>query len=128
MRRARQSRSEFSRKRNAIKVLEGTSMAQAPTRVELSEQQEQRTAEKTDKEKLQGIVIDLGRPQSPKQVRRLRKGRGKLMRRIEEIVDDLAATGTVKAAAQPIIIIVRERVPVPWPFGAMVNDLDNDED
>jgi hypothetical protein len=50
------------------------------------------------------------------------------MRRIEEIVDDLAATGTVKAAAQPIIIIVRERVPVPWPFGAMVNDLDNDED
>jgi hypothetical protein len=100
----------------------GNPMAQAPTTDEGG--RKDREPEKT--ERLQAVVVDLGRGQSPKQVRRLRKGRGKLMRRIDEIVDELAAAGTVKPVAQPVIVIVRERVPLPWPFSRMPVDFDDD--
>jgi len=79
-----------------------------------------------DKAKQQIIMVDLGRRQSPKQVRRLRNGRGKLISHIEEIVEDLVEAGTVKANAQPVVIIVREAPPVPWPFDA--TDFDDDDD
>ena len=54
------------------------------------------------------IVLDLGK-RSRKQVRRLRKGTGKLMDKISELVGDLKADGTVAADAQPIIIVVRPK-------------------
>jgi hypothetical protein len=80
-----------------------------------------------DKAKQQIVMVDLGRRQSPKQVRRLREGRGKLIEHIEEIVEDLVEAGTVKANAQPVVIIVRETPPVPWPFDAADFDDDNDD-
>jgi hypothetical protein len=61
------------------------------------------------------IIVDLGEPQSPAQIRRLRKGKGKLLSHVERIVDDLASAGTVKSNVQPVVIVVRE-LPSLWPF------------
>jgi hypothetical protein len=54
------------------------------------------------------VVVDLGEAQSTRDVRRLRKGRGKLMTHVERIVSDLVEAGTVKSSAQPVVIVVRE--------------------
>ena len=59
------------------------------------------------------VVVDLGKRQSPKRVKQLRKGHGKLVGRIDQIVADLVEAGTVKAGAQPIVIVVRERMDLP---------------
>jgi hypothetical protein len=72
---------------------------------------EQRGSDRASKSQL--LVVDLGKRQSPKQVKRLRKGRGKLVGRIDQIVADLVEAGTVKAGAQPIVIVVRERMDFP---------------
>lgn len=75
------------------------------------------TTEAHDKTaKSQILVVDLDKRQSAKRVKNLRKGRGKLMTQIEGIVSDLTESGKVKANAQPIVIVVREEAPLPWPF------------
>jgi hypothetical protein len=75
---------------------------------------EQREQERTGKSSI--VIVDLGEPQSPKLVRRLRKGRGKLLTHVERIIDDLVEAGTVKSTAQPVVIVVRELPMPPWPF------------
>jgi hypothetical protein len=72
---------------------------------------EQRASDRASKSQL--LVVDLGKRQSAKQVKRLRKGRGKLVGRIDQIVADLVEAGTVKAGAQPVVIVVRERMDLP---------------
>jgi uncharacterized protein DUF6200 len=67
------------------------------------------------------IIVDLGEPQPPSRIRLLRKGKGKLFRHVERIVDDLAKAGTVSATAQPVVIVVRE-LPGLWPFDEMMDD------
>ncbi len=67
------------------------------------------------------VVVDLDEAQPARLVRRLRKGRGKLMTHVERIVADLVEAGTVKSTAQPVVIVVRE---VPAPFWS----LDDDDD
>ena len=80
------------------------------------------------------VVIDLGKRQSPQQIKRLRKGRGRLMERIDDIVDELVQNGTVKADAQPVVIVVRERSPAmpfsmaAFPFPVSQNDEEDDDD
>jgi hypothetical protein len=54
------------------------------------------------------VVVDLDEPQPTRLVRRLRKGQGKLMTRVERIVADLVEVGTVKSTAQPVVIVMRE--------------------
>lgn len=54
------------------------------------------------------IVLDLGK-RTRKQIRRLRKGNGKLMDRIESAIQDLKADGTVAGSARPIIVVVRQK-------------------
>jgi Family of unknown function (DUF6200) len=54
------------------------------------------------------VIVDLDKVQTPRDVRLLRKGKGKLTPRVERIVNDLIADGTVKATAQPVVIVVRE--------------------
>jgi hypothetical protein len=88
-----------------------------------AEPREHRQVEKSDKPEI--VVVDLGRRQRPKQVRRLRRGQGKLMTRVEGIVNDLVTAGTVKSTAQPIVIVVREEMD--WPFDDDDDD-DDDED
>jgi hypothetical protein len=62
------------------------------------------------------VVVDLEEAQPARLVKRLRKGQGKLMTRVERIVADLVEAGTVKSTAQPVVIVVRE-TPVPfWSF------------
>jgi hypothetical protein len=56
-------------------------------------------------------------------VSRLRKGRGKLLTKVERIVSDLVEAGTIKSTAQPVVLVVRE-IPSPWSFG----DDDDDDD
>ena len=80
------------------------------------------------------VVVDLGKRQSTQQIKRLRKGRGRLMERIDDIVDELVQNGTVKADAQPVVIVVRERPSaMPFPMAAFQfpvsrNDEDEDDD
>jgi hypothetical protein len=87
------------------------------------EEREQRETEKPAKVPL--IVVELGKRRSPEQVRRLRKGRGKLVRDIDEVMDELVEAGTVKSDTQPVVIVVREAVPLLW---ALDYDDDDDED
>lgn len=54
------------------------------------------------------IVLDLG-SKSRKQIRNLRKGEGKLMDRIAQVIEDLKSNGTISGSAQPVIIVVKER-------------------
>ena len=44
----------------------------------------------------------------------------------DQIVAELVEAGTVKAGAQPVVIVVREETPLPWPFGSVANDDDDD--
>jgi hypothetical protein len=68
------------------------------------------------------VVVDLGEPQSSVAVKRLTKGKGSLYRKVDQIMKDLAADGTVKAGAQPVVIVVREYPVPPWFAG------DDDDD
>ena len=74
------------------------------------------------------VVVDLGPPQSPLRVQRLRKGEGTLIKRIEGIVDDLVQDGTVRADAQTVVVVVREFAPFPFgAFGGEDDDIEDDE-
>lgn len=53
------------------------------------------------------VVIDLGK-KSKKQVKRLRKGTGRLMDRVADTVDQLRADGEVKADAQIVVVVVKQ--------------------
>ena len=68
------------------------------------------------------VVVDLGMPQSSVAVKRLTKGKGALYNKVDQIVKDLVADGTVKADAQPVVIVVREYPVPPWFSG------DDDDD
>jgi Family of unknown function (DUF6200) len=54
------------------------------------------------------IIIDLGK-KSRKKIRRAREGTGELMDEINVTLDELRADGTIKADAQPVLIIVRQK-------------------
>jgi hypothetical protein len=54
------------------------------------------------------VIVDLDKVQTSRDIRLLRKGRGKLARRVERIVNDLIEAGTVKSTAQPVVIVVRK--------------------
>lgn len=69
------------------------------------------------------VVVDLDEAQPSRLVKLLRKGRGKLMTRVERIVADLSAAGTIKSGAQPVVIVVRE---TPTLFGFLSEDDDDD--
>jgi hypothetical protein len=73
---------------------------------------------KTDKpvNSHQLVVVDFGRRQSAKRVKKLRKGRGKLIGRLDAIVSDLIDAGTLKAGTQPVVIVVREKPDFPSLF------------
>lgn len=73
--------------------------------------------------KSQIVVVELGEAQSSRDVKRLRKGQGKLFTHVERIVNDLAEAGTVKASAQPVVIVVRE-IPSPLDFFESEDDDD----
>jgi hypothetical protein len=54
------------------------------------------------------ILIDLGKKKAD-DVRKLRKGKGKLIRQVEEAIQGLQSAGTISSTAQPVIVVVTER-------------------
>ena len=77
------------------------------------------------------VIMDLGR-HKPKQVRQLRRGKGKLLRRVQNAVSELRASGI----NQPIVLVVERRpqetfsmfpLPTLLPF-ALADDDDADDD
>lgn len=55
------------------------------------------------------LVIDIGKKQKKKDIKRLRKGRGKLTDKLKDVIDELRADNSIAADAQPIVIVVREK-------------------
>lgn len=54
------------------------------------------------------VIIDLGK-QKKNRVKRLRKGRGRLMDDIALAMQELKEEGVVAEGAQPVIVVVREK-------------------
>lgn len=54
------------------------------------------------------IVLDLGKKKR-KQIKRLRKGRGKLIEQVESHLSELRAQGAMEESAQPVIVVVAEK-------------------
>jgi hypothetical protein len=86
-------------------------------------QREHKAAKKT-----QLVLVDLSRRQTPRQISRLRKGRGSLVPRIDKIGEELVESGTVKVEAQPVVIIVRETMALPWPFANLDYEYEEEDD
>ena len=55
------------------------------------------------------IVVDVRKKYRRKHVRRLRKGRGKLMDKVEELVDNLREENALGDNVRPVVIVVREK-------------------
>lgn len=60
------------------------------------------------------VVVELDEAQSTLSIKRMRKGKGRLLKHIDQIVEDLTADGTIKGNAQPVVIIVQEIPSPPW--------------
>jgi hypothetical protein len=73
-------------------------------------------------EKPRLVVVELAKRRTPDQVRLLRKGRGKLVADIEGTLEELVGSGTISAATQPVVIVVREAMLMP------LLDLDDSDD
>jgi hypothetical protein len=69
------------------------------------------------------VVVEIGEPQSPVNVSHLRKGKGKLFKDVERIVNDLITNGTIKFNVQPIVIVVHEH-----PFAMLPSLWTRDDD
>ncbi len=88
---------------------------------------------KEDAEKVGGpqlVVVELARRRSPDQIKRLRKGRGRLVDDIDDTLVELVKSGTISADAQPVVIVVRETMAssLLWPLGLDENDDDDERD
>ena len=77
---------------------------------------------RVDSDKPRLVVVELAKRRPPDQVRRLRKGRGKLVGDIESVLDELVSSGTIDAGAQPVVIVVREAGMMP------LLDIDDEDD
>jgi hypothetical protein len=54
------------------------------------------------------VVVDLGIKKA-KLLKQLRRGKGKLINDVKQCINELAASGVVSAAVQPVIVVVSER-------------------
>ena len=55
------------------------------------------------------VVVDIGKKYRRKHIRRLRKGRGKLMDKVEQLVSDLREHDSFGDNVKPVVIVVREK-------------------
>jgi hypothetical protein len=83
---------------------------------------DEREPHETEKHAKSLIVVELAKRRSPDQVRRLRKGRGRL------VEDELVKSGTIKSGTQPVVIVVREAtLPLMWALDEDDEDVDDDD-
>ncbi len=54
------------------------------------------------------IVVELGKHKR-KLVKRLRDGRGKLVDRVIDVIDELRRAGTLAEGADPVVLVVRQK-------------------
>lgn len=54
------------------------------------------------------VIVDLGRKKK-KAIKRLRRGQGRLMEQVEDCIQELREAGAISGAAQPVIVVVREK-------------------
>ena len=54
------------------------------------------------------VVLDLGK-QKPKRVKKLRKGKGRLMDDVHAAIEELQEAGVIGADAQPVVVIVERK-------------------
>jgi paraquat-inducible protein B len=54
------------------------------------------------------VMVDLGK-QKRKLVRRLRKGQGKLMEEVNDLLQQMSESGQIQKDAQPVIVVVRQK-------------------
>lgn len=95
----------------------------------VKEESSSRDAEKGRASRL--VVVELARRRSPEQIKRLRKGRGRLVDDIDDTINELVKSGTIGPEAQPVVIVVREASASSslWPLGQDDDDEeDNDDD
>lgn len=64
------------------------------------------------------IVVDLGKKKK-KQIKQLRKGHGKLMDEVSQVLHELKGAGKITGDAQPVVCVVRQkertlRMPRAW--------------
>jgi hypothetical protein len=64
---------------------------------------------KGDSKNRDTIVVDIGK-KSKKQIRNLRKGKGKLMDQVNDVLNELKTSGAITGVAQPVVIVVQEKV------------------
>jgi len=82
------------------------------TTSEAAEQRDERAHERHGKSSM--VIVELDEPQSALAVKRLRKGKGRLFNHVGQIVKDLVEDGTVRADAQPVVIVIQEIPSPPW--------------
>ena len=54
------------------------------------------------------LLVDLGKKKR-KQVRRLRKGRGKLTSKVNDLIADMTASGEISADSDTVIVVVEKK-------------------
>ncbi|NUQ76331.1 MAG: hypothetical protein HUU21_22565 [Polyangiaceae bacterium] len=55
------------------------------------------------------LVVDIGKKQPRKRIRDLRKGKGRLFRKVHQVIDEMRANGAIDENAKPIVIVVRQK-------------------
>ena len=65
------------------------------------------------------LVVDIGK-QKPSRIKKLRKGEGKLMEKVQGVIDELRLNGSVSANAQPVVIVVREKEELPFSLSGLL--------
>jgi hypothetical protein len=66
------------------------------------------TAGESESKRPDPVVVELG-TRGKGQLRKLRQGRGRLLRDIDDVVADLQQSGEVAADAQVVIVVVKQR-------------------
>jgi hypothetical protein len=61
------------------------------------------------------IVVDLGK-KTKKAVKALRKGKGRLMDEVNDVINELKTAGAITGTVQPVVIVVTEREDNSLPF------------
>jgi len=73
---------------------------------------------KTDTKERDLIVVDLG-TKDTKQIKRLRRGKGKLIDKVKQCLEELRTSGAITGTVQPVVIVVTEEA-TPFNFMRMM--------
>lgn len=70
------------------------------------------------------VILDIGK-RDAKDIKKMREGKGKLLRKVNEAVDQLREVGRIEPSAQIVLVIVRKDMGL---FDLSDDDDDNDDD